>query len=446
MNDIEACGNEAAGKDEELKQLAEPRLPVNTKGANRPNSDDFPDETLIFDIGVNAGEDTSFYLEKGFRVVGVEANPRIFDELQLNFAEAIADGSLTLLNIGLWNEASTLPFYVNLDNDHWSSFDPVYGCRDNTRYEIINVPCVSIGSLIDRYGVPRYMKVDIEGGDKLILADLPGLPHIPPIISVEEFGNQTIPELFKAGYRKFKIVPQRSKEAFLAGKMKEGLNVQRVFTGRDSGVFGFDLAGEWLDYDQALSKFRKYVRTADGNNAGDMDEWYDVHAIIDEASIIPSMPIRWLWMLARKQQAWIERQKQELNRLALEADRRVQSDDDELAEVRHALDEERRLRIDSEQALESTKRALDEEYRLRIASEQALESSKRALFEEYRLRADAERQSISQRKRIVDADSCVASQEEQLRIVRAELEAIRSSRTWRMFGPYRRLRMRLSVR
>ncbi len=30
---------------------------------------------LVFDIGVNNGEDTAYYLRRGFRVVGVDANP-----------------------------------------------------------------------------------------------------------------------------------------------------------------------------------------------------------------------------------------------------------------------------------------------------------------------------------------------------------------------------------
>ena len=32
---------------------------------------------LIYDIGQHTGEDTAFYLGKGFRVVAVEANPTL---------------------------------------------------------------------------------------------------------------------------------------------------------------------------------------------------------------------------------------------------------------------------------------------------------------------------------------------------------------------------------
>lgn len=379
----------------ELRCTDSPQLAANRKQATK-HSDDQIDQTLIFDIGVNAGEDTSFYLRKGFRVVGVEANPRIFKQLQSTFAEAIANGSLTLLNVGIWNEASILPFYVNIDNDHWSSFDPEYGCRQNTQYEIINIPCVSIRSLIDRYGVPRYMKVDIEGGDKLVLADLRGSGHTPPIISVEEFGNETIPALFKAGYRRFKLVPQRTKETTRAEGVSEGLYVQKDFNGLDSGVFGLELTGAWLSYDHARSEFRKRVRTAYNTSAAPEHEWYDVHAITDEAALVPSKSVQWLWRLAQKQREAAETFNREFEHRTLDAQQALE-------ERRHAYDEERRLRT------------------------------------------DAERQVADQRKAITDADSRSSALNEQLRIVRGEVEEIRSSRTWRMFGLYRSLRRFLST-
>jgi hypothetical protein len=40
-----------------------------TSGANHMN------QALVFDIGLHNGDDTSYYLDLGYRVVGVEANP-----------------------------------------------------------------------------------------------------------------------------------------------------------------------------------------------------------------------------------------------------------------------------------------------------------------------------------------------------------------------------------
>ena len=35
------------------------------------------EKKLIFDFGVHLGKDSLFYLQKGFRVIGIEANPKL---------------------------------------------------------------------------------------------------------------------------------------------------------------------------------------------------------------------------------------------------------------------------------------------------------------------------------------------------------------------------------
>ncbi|SAK47200.1 FkbM family methyltransferase [Caballeronia ptereochthonis] len=396
------------------------QIPLNEQTSGRL------DETLVFDIGVNAGEDTSYYLQKGFRVVGVEANPRIFAQLQITFEQAIAEARLTLLNIGIWNQPMTLPFYINLDNDHWSSFDPVYGCRNNTRYDIINVPCIGIRTLFEQYGIPRYMKVDIEGGDKLVLADLPGLHDIPPFVSVEEFGNQTIPELYKAGYRKFKIVPQLHKELTPPGTIQlEGVPVEKSFHGTDSGLFGLDLAGDWLDYDQAQADFRQRVRNEAGKGIGPPNEWFDVHAAVSDEAMVPSSQVQWLWTTIRNQESAQKEQARDYENLLAEKTARIseltsQLDDAEhvIGPLRQRLEEEQRVRTDSERMLASTRNALDEERNARASLEQ-------------RIRAQQQ---------------LIGDQARQLDQTRAELDAVVTSRTWRMLAPYRNIRRRLSAR
>jgi hypothetical protein len=52
--------------------------------------------SLIFDLGVNDGSDTDFYLKKGFRVVGVEANPLVCEGAAKRFSQAIEAKRLTL--------------------------------------------------------------------------------------------------------------------------------------------------------------------------------------------------------------------------------------------------------------------------------------------------------------------------------------------------------------
>lgn len=54
-------------------------------------------DDLIFDVGVHNGQDTAYYLKKGFRVVGVEASPEICRVLRQVFANEISDGRCMLV-------------------------------------------------------------------------------------------------------------------------------------------------------------------------------------------------------------------------------------------------------------------------------------------------------------------------------------------------------------
>jgi 16S rRNA A1518/A1519 N6-dimethyltransferase RsmA/KsgA/DIM1 with predicted DNA glycosylase/AP lyase activity len=52
---------------------------------------------LVIDIGVSEGNDSAYYLAKGFRVVAVEADSRSCARLRQRFASEIAAGALQLL-------------------------------------------------------------------------------------------------------------------------------------------------------------------------------------------------------------------------------------------------------------------------------------------------------------------------------------------------------------
>jgi FkbM family methyltransferase len=233
---------------------------------------------LIFDLGVNHGEDTQFYLDKGFRVVGVEADPVLAERLRKQFAREIADGRFLLEAVGVVNERGTQKFYRNITCDHWSSFDPSYGCRGNTEYEIIDVECVVFEDLIVKHGCPYYLKVDIGGRDKTVLAHLVKNSTRPVFLSVEEFDLDTINSLYSLGYNMFSLRPQQNKAwAVLPNPPREGNFVEREFTQRDSGPFGREVP-QWMAYESAQATFHRLVRSEDNRWLPPPGEWYDLHA------------------------------------------------------------------------------------------------------------------------------------------------------------------------
>jgi FkbM family methyltransferase len=246
---------------------------------------------LIFDIGVNHGEDSEFYTAKGFRVVGVEADPILAERSRQALHRQIASGQMILENVGLMPEPGVAPFYRNLLCDHWSSFIESYGCRNGTPFEVVEVPCVTLGQLIAKYGCPYYMKIDVEGADSLALDQLETLPERPVFISIEEFGEASLEALHRLGYNMFSLRTQLDKSWCTPPKPAlEGVYAERAFTQRDSGLFGLELPG-WMPLDKARKRFFEKVRDkTTGAFLPTGGEWYDIHATywpaqLDEGSV-----------------------------------------------------------------------------------------------------------------------------------------------------------------
>lgn len=47
---------------------------------------------IVFDVGMNNGDDSAYYLSKGYRVIAVEANPALVEKARIRFAREIATG------------------------------------------------------------------------------------------------------------------------------------------------------------------------------------------------------------------------------------------------------------------------------------------------------------------------------------------------------------------
>ncbi|MBL7741730.1 MAG: FkbM family methyltransferase [Chitinophagaceae bacterium] len=254
-------------------------------------------EDLIFDIGLHTGEDTAFYLKKGYYVVAVEANPVLADHCRRKFDKAIASGRLIILNAGIADKPGILPFYVNHYSSEWSSFDKAIGTRNNTKYEVIEVPCIKTESLFRDYGIPYYMKVDIEGYDYLSLNDIPDSGEKPSYVSCEATNISLLDTLKTKGYTRFKLINQANsfrplneklegKQYYiLYRKMKHAVKhklrhiIKEKYMGGSSGPFGEDTKGEWKTYDEIRHAYIDF-------NQGDLNipvnyiSWCDFHAAL----------------------------------------------------------------------------------------------------------------------------------------------------------------------
>jgi FkbM family methyltransferase len=163
------------------------------------------DRQLVFDIGLNNGDDTEYYLALGYRIVGVEANPLLTSQCAVRFENAIRQGWLKIINAGVLKEPGEFTFYRNLHNGCWSSFEPAMGKRGG-RWEELQIPCVTVGELIEEHGKPFFMKVDIEGADFQALHSLTPATA-PAYVSLElNCADPIVERLIELGYSGFKFV------------------------------------------------------------------------------------------------------------------------------------------------------------------------------------------------------------------------------------------------
>ena len=65
---------------------------------------------LIYDVGACLGDDSAYYLHKGFRVVGIEANPAAVSVLKRRFEAAISAGRYALLPKAIFDREGKAPF------------------------------------------------------------------------------------------------------------------------------------------------------------------------------------------------------------------------------------------------------------------------------------------------------------------------------------------------
>src|SRR3974390_470252 len=142
-------------------------------------------DSLIFDIGCHRGEDSDFYLKKGFRVIAVEANPALCGELRQKFSDQIADGSFVLVEKAIAEQAGEVEFFVNEKASIWGTIIPKMVKRNPYRSTKIVVPAITFASLVEQFGIPYYLKIDIEGADLLCLEGLLPFCERPRFVSFE---------------------------------------------------------------------------------------------------------------------------------------------------------------------------------------------------------------------------------------------------------------------
>ena len=223
---------------------------------------------LIYDLGLHKGEDSDFYLRKGFKVVAFEASPQLIASAEIRFGDAIKRGDLCIVQgaIAPASAGDTIVFYENPSVSVWGTIKADWASRNDMMghpSQRTEVRRVDIAEVFRTYGIPYFLKIDVEGVDRLALEELTALDDRPQYISMEsekvdfsEFVAE-LDLLRSLGYAKFKIVQQESiPGTTLATRTRDGQPLAYTFESHSSGPFGEDLPQSWLTYAEAIEFYR----------------------------------------------------------------------------------------------------------------------------------------------------------------------------------------------
>lgn len=262
-------------------------------------------QDLIFDVGMHRGEDTEFYLKKGFQVVGVEANESLCCLVADRLADDVSNGRLQIVNKAISDKEGAVSFYINRKRSIWGTLQREWAERNGrlgAPSEEVVVEGMRPERLFKQFGVPYYLKIDIEGMDFACLESLTRISERPAYVSLESTKtswSDLIREfdlLESLGYVRFKIVNQGLvSQQIPPTPALEGAAVSHTFVHGASGLFGEEAPGSWLSRREAIAAYKKIfrdyllfgddgllTRTRLGRRItkafGFKNYWYDTHA------------------------------------------------------------------------------------------------------------------------------------------------------------------------
>jgi FkbM family methyltransferase len=126
---------------------------------------------LLFDVGANRGDAVLAGLTQGYRVIALEAAPRVYAELVGNF---IYNPNVVPLRMAVSDkDGERLKFY-EADEDGLSSLNKDWLTKDGMPYKgkfhrEVEVNTITIDTLADKYGDPDLIKIDVEGAEWQVL-------------------------------------------------------------------------------------------------------------------------------------------------------------------------------------------------------------------------------------------------------------------------------------
>jgi FkbM family methyltransferase len=142
---------------------------------------------LVIDVGAHVGDRVAAFRRLGARVVAVEPQPLCAEALRRLYA---ADEQVTVIAAACGERTGRVPFHVNSANPTVSTRSARFAAAaagapgwETQEWDArIMVRSVTLDALVRRFGVPAFIKIDVEGYEDGVLA---GLSRPVPALSFE---------------------------------------------------------------------------------------------------------------------------------------------------------------------------------------------------------------------------------------------------------------------
>ena len=152
---------------------------------------------LVFDIGANDGHKTVVFCKLANKVIACEPDPFNTGILKARFRN---NKQVSIEPVAITDHSGQSGLYIEKPGSALNTINPRWKTileeENNNRWNepvkfsgnIITVPSTTLDKLIGKYGIPDYIKIDVEGNEKNVLKGLTQpVKHVSYEVLLPEF-------------------------------------------------------------------------------------------------------------------------------------------------------------------------------------------------------------------------------------------------------------------
>jgi FkbM family methyltransferase len=210
---------------------------------------------IVYDFGANNGINIPYYFSKFDKIVAVDANPAMTEQIKNKFKKEIENNRLVVVNCVLSEFENNVDFYIHKDNDVLSS---AVLPKDPENYKLVTLPSKKASDIVFEFGEPNYIKIDVEHMDFFVIKDL--------------FQNKIYPDYISAECHDVKVFSLLvSSEQYKSYKLLDGASINSIYGDK----FPYHSAGPiWEDIkEKELDAEELFYELAEKKLG-----WKDIHA------------------------------------------------------------------------------------------------------------------------------------------------------------------------